>query len=523
MAQLKDLIVTGPSRLIGEVTLTQLSAPTASNGTTLGLGTDGQVLATNSSSVYWLTLGTAAAKAITDKSAATAIGNSDTNLITARAVYYGLPTINNAHNYTSSTTIYAPTAGGTQNTQALVGNGATTAPKWVNISPSISITAGDGSNAPKVNVTVLGQSGTAQSITKASKDVYGVTKLSSSTTSDSEELAATSKAVSDAIKALDSDLPSGSAASKTLTALTIADGKMTTATFSSIAIAASQVTSGTLTVARGGTGQASWTPWGVIYASDSTTLAQIAAGATTNEYQVLQSQGAAAPDWTAVWNLSDAGVLLADNTDANSLAYGVSHVANSTAMKTIVHNPAGTNASGGGTFYTMHGYNTYYDRQFLYDASDGVKFRRKHQGEWQDWKVQTYIPYGAAVGDATTPIYVRANGEIQACTSTFASTSSGTENRLAYYTDSSTIASSAVAMSGSASLYPVTTKSFTLGTSNYYWDGAYLNGNGNIHWNNLAWVTGKEVVASSIERGIPKIASGSRYWFRRITSRCWKR
>jgi len=37
-----------------------------------------------------------------------------------------------------------------------VGDGATAAPKWVNISPSISITAGTSSAAPKVNVTVLG-------------------------------------------------------------------------------------------------------------------------------------------------------------------------------------------------------------------------------------------------------------------------------------------------------------------------------------------------------------------------------
>lgn len=137
-----------------------MQIPTASDGTTYGTGSNGQVLKTNGTSVYWASIGGASGYGVTDSTSASAIGTS-TSLPTERDIYYGLPTINNAHNYTSSTTIYAPTAGGTADTQALVGNGATTAPKWVNISPSILITAGDGSNAPKINVTVLGRSGTA--------------------------------------------------------------------------------------------------------------------------------------------------------------------------------------------------------------------------------------------------------------------------------------------------------------------------------------------------------------------------
>ena len=96
-------------------------------------------------------------------------------------------------------TIYAPTAGGTANTQALVGNGATTAPKWANISPSISITAGTSSATPKVNVTVLGQSGTAQAITTATTGVYGATKLTDAYTSTDATLAATGKSILAAI------------------------------------------------------------------------------------------------------------------------------------------------------------------------------------------------------------------------------------------------------------------------------------------------------------------------------------
>ena len=58
MAQLKDLIVNGASRLIGNafvniLQLTTLHAPTTAGGSTYGAGTNGQVLKTNGSSIYW--------------------------------------------------------------------------------------------------------------------------------------------------------------------------------------------------------------------------------------------------------------------------------------------------------------------------------------------------------------------------------------------------------------------------------------------------------------------------------------
>lgn len=58
MAQLKDLLVNGATRLIGDVftnkiQITAVSAPTASNGTTYGPGTNGQILKSNGTSVYW--------------------------------------------------------------------------------------------------------------------------------------------------------------------------------------------------------------------------------------------------------------------------------------------------------------------------------------------------------------------------------------------------------------------------------------------------------------------------------------
>lgn len=125
---------------------------------------------------------------------ALALTKSDVGLgNVANSTYAGgtAVTLNNSSKASSTASFYAPTTGGTANTQALVGNGATTAPKWVDISPSITIGAGTSSAAPTVNVTVLGQSGTAKSITTASTSVYGVTKLNDGISSSSTVLAAT--------------------------------------------------------------------------------------------------------------------------------------------------------------------------------------------------------------------------------------------------------------------------------------------------------------------------------------------
>jgi len=67
---------------------------------------------------------------ITDNTVATPIENNDTTLPTMNTLYYGLPTINNAHNYTSNTTIYAPTTGGSTSGNPLIATGSTSTPSW---------------------------------------------------------------------------------------------------------------------------------------------------------------------------------------------------------------------------------------------------------------------------------------------------------------------------------------------------------------------------------------------------------
>ena len=72
----------------------------------------------------------ACAKAVSDSSSASALSSTDTNVPTVRDIYYGTPTINGSKAYTSATSIYAPTTGGTPGA-VLVANG-TGAPGWEN-------------------------------------------------------------------------------------------------------------------------------------------------------------------------------------------------------------------------------------------------------------------------------------------------------------------------------------------------------------------------------------------------------
>ena len=102
-----------------------------SNGTEVATLSTSQALTNKTYNGY--TLAAACAKAVTDSSSANAIGTG-TSLVTERDVYYGLPKINNSHSYTSSTSIYAPTAGGPSGC-ICVGAGTTSAPTWVHTLP----------------------------------------------------------------------------------------------------------------------------------------------------------------------------------------------------------------------------------------------------------------------------------------------------------------------------------------------------------------------------------------------------
>lgn len=74
-----------------------------------------------------------------------------------------------------------------------------------------------------------------------------------------------------------------------------AQGQITSATDTAIAIAASQITSGTLPTTRGGTGQSTYTAGDMLFYDSSTLLNKLAIGAST---YLITSTGSA-PQWTA--------------------------------------------------------------------------------------------------------------------------------------------------------------------------------------------------------------------------------
>lgn len=122
------------ARFAGSTNITTLGtiATGTWNGTTIGVsnGGTGTTSFTANSLIMSGSTTTSAltTRAITNKTSATAAATG-TNIPTMNTLYYALPKINNAKTYTSNSTFYAPTAGGTSG-YVLVGNGTTNAPTW---------------------------------------------------------------------------------------------------------------------------------------------------------------------------------------------------------------------------------------------------------------------------------------------------------------------------------------------------------------------------------------------------------
>ena len=91
-------------------------------------------------------------------------------------------------------------------------------------SPAVTIGAGTASATPTVKITIAGNNSSAQSITMATTGVYGATKLSSTSSSSEQGLAATPKLVYDSIAALDVASVGGSG--KYISAISETDGKI---------------------------------------------------------------------------------------------------------------------------------------------------------------------------------------------------------------------------------------------------------------------------------------------------------
>ena len=167
MAQLKDLIVNGASRLIGDAFTNKITIETLADSAG-SIGGNGQVLKSNGTNITWANLGAAASYNITNNGSPTKITTS-TNLVTERSVYNGLPTINNSHVYTANTTIYAPTNVGTSG-QFLRSDGDGE-PNWETVTAS---TIGAAASGHTHGLSIAADSGTA-SITLAANTKYKLT------------------------------------------------------------------------------------------------------------------------------------------------------------------------------------------------------------------------------------------------------------------------------------------------------------------------------------------------------------
>jgi hypothetical protein len=157
-------------------------------------------------------------------------------------------------------------------------------------------------------------------------------------------------------------LTGGVAASNTITSLTVNQyGEVSAVTAAEIAIAASQVTSGTLAVVRGGTGLASYTTGDIVYASGATTLASLADVATGNA--LISGGVGVAPSYGKIGLTTHvSGTLAVGNGGTGNTALTLNGVIigqGSSALTTVVSSTEGhvlqINSSGVPTFAHLNG------------------------------------------------------------------------------------------------------------------------------------------------------------------------
>lgn len=157
MAQLKDLIVLGASRLVGNlyanlIQLTKLNVPTTSNGSTYGAGTSGQVLKTNGTSVYWgndnndNTTYTAS----TSKMVVTQVANL-TSLGSAPSLSYTARSVGSASDWSAGST---PTLGTEISADDITAWDAGSTPTLGTAIPADDITAWDAGSVPTLGTAI---------------------------------------------------------------------------------------------------------------------------------------------------------------------------------------------------------------------------------------------------------------------------------------------------------------------------------------------------------------------------------
>lgn len=344
MAQLKDTTIQGSARVTDTLYSNVVQAkifniPTASNGTTYGPGTDGQVLKSNGASVYWASDSNSDIN-VKQLAAITTSGAYPIILANSTATTEVTGTVNKSANLTYNPSTKALSTGGTINgltfTAASTGftiAGGTTS-KTLTVSNTYTLGAacakGVTDNSSNADVTSsdtnlitgrtlyyqLAKKGyTTNTGTVTSVQVQASSPLQSSTsTAQSATLSTTISFTNQNANVVLAGPSSGSsAAAPTFRALVAADipsldwskigsGKPTT--LSGYGITDAAASGHTQAVNKGGTNITSYTIGDILYASASTTLSKLA-GNTTTTVKYLKSVAATsgtavAPAWAQI-------------------------------------------------------------------------------------------------------------------------------------------------------------------------------------------------------------------------------
>lgn len=360
MAQLKSTTIQGSARVTDTLYSNAIQAkifniPTASNGTTYGPGTDGQVLKSNGTSVYWASDSNSDVN-VKQLAAITTSGAYPIILANSTATTEVTGTVNKSANLTYNPSTKALSTGGTINgltfTAASTGftiAGGTTS-KTLTVSNTYTLGAacakGVTDNSSNADVTSsdtnlitgrtlyyqLAKKGyTTNTGTVTSVQVQASSPLQSSTsTAQSATLSTTiSFTNQDPNKVLAGPSSGSSAGAPSFRALVAADipdlawskitsGKPTT--LSGYGITDAAASDHTQAVNKGGTNITSYTIGDMLYASASTTLSKLA-GNTTTTVKYLKSVAttsgtAVAPVWAqiAASEISGLGTMATANT-----------------------------------------------------------------------------------------------------------------------------------------------------------------------------------------------------------------
>lgn len=317
MAILKDTIVSGSLRATDTLygvtgQFTTLKIPTASNGTTYGAGTSGQVLKTNGTSVYWAADANDN-NAVTQAAAITTAGAYPIIIANSTATTAVTGSVNKTSTLTYNPSTKALLTAGTvdgltlapQTTGFKISGGTTSKTLTVGADYTLAAACAKGvtDNSSNADVTSsdtnlitgrtlyyqLAKKGyTTNTGTVTSVQVQASSPLQSSTsTAQSSSLSTTISFVNQTANTVLAGPTSGSAA-PTFRSLVAADIPN---------LNASKINDGTLGIARGGTNISSYAKGNILYASAADTLDKLTIGSSG---QVLTVSSSGVPAWATL-------------------------------------------------------------------------------------------------------------------------------------------------------------------------------------------------------------------------------